>query len=271
MRTRGWTPTPIPIPDPARHPDALSFERATKEVVRGRLRASEVATRLGIALREARLAGSITQAQAASRVRISQVRWSELERGLAPNAPLETWALAATAVGRELVAFLDRGSGASLPRDIEHLRRQSAIVERARAGGWVAAAEMPVMRGDVGRVIDVLLARQARREAIVVEVWDLLLDVGAAFRSFDEKIAAVGALRPGWTVSGAWVLRGTRRNRAVVAELRPLFGARFGADGGATLRAFTDAGASPPREHALLWTAVGDTALTAWRPGRGRR
>jgi hypothetical protein len=246
--------------------------RATQEVMRGRGRADAVAVRLGVGLKDSRIAAAMTQAEAASRARISQARWSELERGLGASAPIELWAVVAAAVGVRLAAFLEQVSGAGLPRDVEHLRRQSAVVDRAATGGWSAAPEMPVTRGGSGRVIDVLLTRDTRREAAVVEVWDLLLDVGAAFRSFDDKLAAVRAKLPGWIVSGAWVLRGTRRNRALVAELAPLVAARFPGDGTAWLAALDHpAGALPPGA-ALLWTDAAATALAPWRrPGRIHR
>jgi transcriptional regulator with XRE-family HTH domain len=121
--------------------------RATQEVIRGRGRADAVAARLGVGLKDARIAAAMTQAEAAARARISQARWSELERGLGANAPIELWAVVAAAVGVQLAAFLEAVSGANLPRDMEHLRRQSALVDRAAPGGWSAAPEMPVTRG----------------------------------------------------------------------------------------------------------------------------
>ena len=245
--------------------------RATQEVMRGRGRADAVAIRLGVGLRDARATAAMSQAEAATRARISQARWSELERGLGANAPIELWAVVAAAIGVQLAAFLEAVSGASLPRDIEHLRRQSALVERAAAGGWSSAPEMPVTRGGTGRVIDVLLTRANRHEAAVVEVWDLLLDVGAAFRSFDEKLAAVHARLPGWTVSGAWILRGTRRNRSLVAELAPLFVARFPGDGRALLAAFDrPTSALPPSPPSCGRTATAAT-LSPWRTAGGTR
>jgi transcriptional regulator with XRE-family HTH domain len=129
---------------------------------------------LGVALRDARAHTGRTQRECAASARLSQARWSNLERGLGASAPLATWAIAAASVGQELVGFLDRAPGADLPRDIEHLRRQSAIVERAAPGGWHVAPEMPVAAGSTGRVIDALLTRAESREAAVFEVWDLL-------------------------------------------------------------------------------------------------
>jgi hypothetical protein len=243
--------------------------RASREVLDGRGRAARAAVRLGHGLKDARMRSGRTQRQCSEIARISQPRWSGLERGQGAGAPLETWAIAAAAVGQELAAFLDQASGADLPRDMEHLRRQSALVERAARGGWAVAPEMPVVAGASGRVIDALLTRAATREAAVFEVWDLLLDVGAALRSFDEKLAAVRAQLPGWTVSGAWILRGTRRNRSLVSELAPLFGARFPAAGGDWLRALDSPTAAMPKQPALLWTdAAGATLGEARIRGR---
>lgn len=254
-----------PEPTPAASPRARR-PRATREVLAGRRRAAYVGARLGTALKDARGHGGRTQAECAAIARISQARWSDLERGRGADAPLDTWAAAAAAVGQELVAFLDQAPGADLPRDIEHLRRQSALVERATAGGWAVAPEMPVTAGESGRVIDALLTRAGGREAAVFEVWDLLLDVGAAFRSFDEKVAAVRAQLPGWTVSGAWVIRGTRRNRSLVADLAPLFRARFPGVGRDLLRALDDPTAAMPKGPALLWTDAAGATLQEARP-----
>ncbi len=231
----------------------------------GRRRAAFLAARLGVALKDARVRSGRTQQECALAARLSQARWSNLELGRGGGAPLATWALAAAAVGQELAGFLDQSPGADLPRDIQHLRRQSAIAQRASVGGWSVAPEMPVVAGANGRVIDALLTRAASREAAVFEVWDLLLDVGQALRSFDEKVAAVRVMLPGWTVSGAWVIRGTRRNRALVAELAPLFRARFPAAGRGWLGALDSPAGVMPHQPALLWTEVASANLSAWR------
>ena len=258
---RGPGPGPGPHGANARSPR----QRATREVLAGRRRAAYVAARLGVGLKDSRIRTGRTQQECAATARLSQARWSNLERGLGASAPLATWSIAAAAAGQEFVGFLDRAPGADLPRDIEHLRRQSAIVERAAGGGWAVAPEMPVVAGTAGRVIDALLTRAASREAAVFEVWDLLLDVGQSLRSFDEKVATVRLKLPGWTVSGAWVIRGTRRNRSLVAELAPLFRARFPAAGSAWLRALDSPTGAVPREPALLWTDAAGAHLSAAR------
>jgi transcriptional regulator with XRE-family HTH domain len=243
--------------------------RATDHVLRGRERAGEIAARAGVSLREARVRAGMTQAEGAARARISQPRWSELERGRGARATVETWARAAAAVGRRLATFIEQESGASLPRDIEHLRRQNEIVRRAAGGAWVGAPEMPLSTDASGRVVDVLLTRADQREACIVEVWDLLADVGAALRSFDAKTAAVGASLPSWHVEGAWVVRGTRRNRRLIRELDALVRARFPSDSRAWLASIDSASRPLPRGAALAWSGVASPTLHAWSRPRG--
>ena len=266
----------LPFTSRGRAPDApdapVRQRRATDVVLRGRRRAAELSRRLATALREARLAAGLTQAEAAARARISQAQWSRLERATseAQRAGVEEWAVAAEAVGLRLAAFMERASGATLPRDIEHLLRQNAVVSRGRPGGWLPAPEMPLDIGAGGHVVDVMLTRAVRREATVVEIWDWLDDVGAALRSFDEKVAAVRRQLSGWHVQGTWVMRGTRRNRDLVRGLGALFAARFPADGEAWLRALDDPNVRLPDQLAIVWTPSASPDLQA-RPRRRPR
>jgi hypothetical protein len=118
-----------------------------------------------------------------------------------------------------------------------------------------------VTTATAGRAIDLLIERPAHLEAAIIEVWNWITDVGAGPRSLDEKVEGVRRRRPGWTVTGAWVLRGTRRNRALVGELGPLFRARFPGSSTEWLRAFDDTGAALPSQAGLLWTDAGGTRL----------
>lgn len=234
--------------------------RAGSEVIRGRRRASAVATRLGIALRDARMATGMSQEEAAARAGLSQARFSELERGLGASAPLETWALAAAAVGEQLVGFLERAPGATPPRDIEHLRRQSALIDAARPGGWAALPELALDPGAPrSRSVDVALVRWDRREAILVEIWNWFDDVGASLRSLDAKRDALAARLStdhdgDWTVRCLFVVRRTRRNEALVGELRPLFAARFTGSSVTWLRTLAEATAGLTERDGLLWS-----------------
>ena len=249
--------------------------RAGSEVRAGRRRTLAVAARLGVALADARRAAGMRQAEVADRSGLSQTRVSELERGVGAGASLETWALAAAAVGEQLVGFLEHAAGATLPRDMEHLRRQASLVALASHGGWEALPELAVDRGTQrSRSIDVALIRAARRVAIITEIWDWFEDVGASFRSIDGKREALRTLlsdRGGdadaWAVRCLFVVRRTRRNAALVSELHPLFAARFPGSPQAWLRALGDPHANLPGADGFLWsTRTGE--LRASRLGR---
>jgi len=251
--------------------------RSGAKVVTGRRRAQLVAERLGMGLREARLLSGTRQLDAAMAAGISQVRFGELERGLGARASLETWACAAAAVGEQLVGFLELAPGAAPPRDIEHLRRQAAVIAFAAAGGWQALPEFAVDQNSIrSRSIDVVLIRADRRQAVLVEIWNWFADVGDALRSLDGKREALtarlvrdrsgdgGGMQRASTVRCLFVVRRTRRNVRLVRDLRPLFAARFGASSRTWLRALTDSSAAPPEADGLLWSSS-DGSLEASR------
>jgi len=248
--------------------------RATQSQRRGQARSAELADRLGRGLREARVSAGRLQRQVAAEAGISQPRCSDLERGLGAGATLETWALAAEAVGRQLVAFLERVPGAARPRDYEHIKRQQLIVGIAVRGGWHPMPEHP-LDGDSlrSRSIDIFLTRADRREAMVVEIWDWFADVGDAMRGLDDEIAAIRrTLAPGadgdieaWRVGGLWVVRGTHRNRGLVRELRDVFESKFSGSAAGWLAALEDPATTMPSSSGFLWTDVKGTRLIAGR------
>lgn len=229
--------------------------------MRGRRRADALSTRIGTGLREGRLAEPLTQQQAADRCGISQPRWSELERGLGASATLAMWAIAASAVGLQLAAFLEGVPGADRPRDMEHLLRQNALVELAASGGWRALPELAVDQSPRSRSIDVALVRVERREAVVGEIWDWFDDVGSAFRTHDAKKLLLrerlAREHPGvdrWQVGGLFVVRDTHRNRVLTRELSALFGSRFAARSSDWLAALRQADLVMPGADGLLWS-----------------
>ena len=223
----------------------------------GAVHVAYLARRIGVGLKDARVALRLRQRDAARDAGITQAHWSRIERGLEPGASLTTLAACAAAVHTRLAAFIEEQSGADLPRDIEHLRRQHAIVERARPGGWEPAVEAPIPgSGPRPRSIDVLLLRRARREAAVTEVWDLLLDVGEAMRGLDAKVLAVRErLGSGWRVEGLLILRATRRNRRLVGQLRSVFAAHYPASSVRWLRALEQPDTPMPAGAGLAWAA----------------
>ena len=230
-------------------------------------RARYVLRRAGTMLRDARLALGLRQFDAARRAGVSQSFWSRLERGVTTAVSIETLASCGAAVGLQLAAFFERAPGASLPRDIEHLRRQSLLVAIAGRGEWHAEPEAPLeAEGPRPRSIDVLLTRAQTHEAAVVEIWDLLLDGGDAMRSLDAKVIATRArLGPGWHVQGLLLLRRTSRNRTLVKDLAPLLEARFPASSAAWLKALGDTGTPMPNASGLAWTSVTGERLVAAR------
>ena len=251
-----------------------SFSRGRRSgttVAVGRARARSLANRLGTGLREMRLRAGLRQADVAERARLSQSFVSRLERGRGADTSIETWAIVAAAIGEQFAAFLERVPGANSPRDLEHLRRQRLVIELASRGGWTAQPELAIDEGVVrSRAIDIVLSRSQRQEAVAVEVWDLLTDVGAAMRSLDGKVATLGRrlTNPPRAVRGLWVVRGTHRNRGLVAEFRSVFAARFPASSAEWLRALADPTTAMPGQDGLCWTDVSGTRLLAWRRSR---
>jgi transcriptional regulator with XRE-family HTH domain len=241
--------------------------RATRAARAGRSRAGYVAGRLGTALRDARLAHGMRQRDVAEHAGVSQPQVAKLERAGGSNTALAVWAACGAAVGLQLAAFFEATPGADLPRDIAHLRRQNLVVVTATPGGWSGEPEaaLPGL-GSRPQSIDVLLTREVRREAAVVEIWDLLLDGGEAMRSLEAKALAVQArLGPDWHVEGVLVVRGTHRNRRLIGELAALFAARYPASSHAWLRCLADPGSPMPRGSGFVWTDVNGTRLLASR------
>lgn len=219
----------------------------------------------------------MTQAQAAERAGVSQGFWSRLERGGGTVASLETLTAAAAAVHAELAAFLQAQPGTDLPRDIEHLRRQELVIRLAAPGGWHARAERPIdPDASRSRSIDVYLAREGDREVAVVEVVDLITDFGDVFRGLEDKVASVRrehAARhdggPPARVAGLLVIRGTTRNRALIASLSLMFASRFPTPGRQWLGALSNLDIKMPVADGFVWSSVQGDRLFAARLDAG--
>lgn len=230
-----------------------------------RRRAAFLATRMGAATRTARLAAGLRQADVAERAGIAQSFVSRIERGAGQAASVETWSAVAAAVGTRLAAFLEHAPGASLPRDYEHLKRQRLVVETAANGGWTATVERAIdPTWDHPRSVDIFLERGSG-ELAVVEVWDLVDDVGAAFRGLDAKVGRIARDRPQANVAGLIVVRGTATNRRLVREFGAVFRAHFPASSAAWLAALTGVSRRMPADAGFIWTDVGGTRLMAAR------
>ena len=244
-------------------------KRATSERLAGRRRSAFLAERIGTGLRESRQAMGLRQADAAAKAGVSQPFWSRLERGGAGSASLETVAACAASVDAQLAAFLQAVPGSTLPRDVEHLRRQQLVIALAAAGGWRANAERSIDPGARrSRSIDVELIRAVQREIAVIEIEDLLADGGDAMRHLADKVAAVRReAAPGWIVSGLLVLRATHRNRRTVRDFADVFGARFRGSSSGWLAALRHPDRPMPAGDGMVWSSVDGARLMAVRIG----
>ena len=257
-------------------PERSRRKRAGRARLLGRRRASAIADRLGTALRAARLRAGLTQAAVAEEAGMTQGWVSEAERGQGASGSVETWASLAASVGLQLAAFFETAPGAAPPRDLQHLRRQKVAVEVSAPGGWSAHPEFQLRAADGShRFVDVLLERTLlAREVLVVEIVDLLADIGDDMRGLERKVDAVRELRPDARVAGLLIIRATNRNRAVVRELGALLGSRF-SSGPAWLRALKT-NAPLPAGDGILWSAsqsgeLGSVRLARPAPQRLRR
>lgn len=253
------------MPHPGRRRSTASHRAALE-------RTTVVGRRIGIGIRDSRVALRLTQRVASERAGVSQSAWSRIERGMCSGVPLATLAACAAAVDAQLAAFIEARPGASLPRDIEHLRRQELLISLARGGGWAARPERPIDPVAArSRSVDVDLVRRHGGEEVAVEIEDLIADGGAVIRNLTDKTAAVRRdAVPGATVRGLLIVRATRRNRAVVGALPALFSSRFPGSSAAWLRALTDSTAPLPDGDGFLWSSVSGDRLFPARLPNGR-
>jgi transcriptional regulator with XRE-family HTH domain len=239
-------------------------------------RADEVATHLGRALRDARRTARKAQAAIALTAGVSRSLIGQMERGHGASVTLLVWTRVARAAGSDVRAYLERATATDQPRDAVHLRAQELIVRTAEGGGWRAQPERAIdLDPGRSRAGDVVLSRAP--ELALVEVFDWLDDAGAAFRSWDRRLAVVEAraiaLAPPGTdattlrTTGIWALRATRTNRRLVTEHRAIFRARFPGSGAAWLRALADPTRPMPTEPALVWISVKGDRLYPARLG----
>ena len=224
----------------------------------GRARATYVAKRLGIGLRDGRIAAGLPQREVAERAGVSQPEVAKLEGGHGSDTGVDTWAACGAAVGLQLAAFFEAAPGADVPRDIEHLKRQNLVIATAAGGGWRAEPEAALPGdGPRPRSIDVLLTRDVRPEAAVVEVWNLVVDGGQVMRSLEAKVLDTRErLGADWHVEGLLIVRGTQRNRRLIGDLAALFSARYPASSHAWLRALVDRAVPMPDADGFAWTDV---------------
>jgi transcriptional regulator with XRE-family HTH domain len=219
-------------------------------------------------LKDSRVRRGMTQAAAARLAGLSASTWSWLEIGRDGRVTIATLNRAAMAVGSTLQAYVKEASAAASPRDAVHLRNQELVITTARNGGWRSLPEEFIDReARTSRVADVLLMRGAPGHATcyaLVEIWDWLVDVGAAVRDWNRRLDAVERYAIAHMagedqlprVGGFWVLRATNRNRQLLNSHRGFFGSRFPGSARAWHASLTSPAAPMPSQGALLWVSV---------------
>lgn len=229
----------------------------------------EQLARMGTELRSSRRRRGLTQSALGSRIGVTQSTVSQVERGFGGTLSIDVWQRLFVGLGRRLVVDAGRDP-IHEPVDAGHLRIQELVLRIGRAAGYHSLFELPTRPIDPSRSTDVCLRNDAKRRLLLIECWNTIMDIGAAARSTNRKLAdaedlaiAIGGEKP-HLVAGCWVVRATARNVHLVRRYPEVFAARFPGSSEGWIRALT-AGAAPPREPALVWCDVKATRLFAWR------
>jgi transcriptional regulator with XRE-family HTH domain len=227
---------------------------------------------LGADVRASRERRHWTQARLAERAGIARSTEGDIERGLGGGHTLDAWQRVALALDRPLRVQLSAESVRE-PDDAGHLAIQELVLRLGRTAGYLGQFELATRPPEPWRSADVGLRDDGRRRLILVECWNSIGDIGAAARSTSRKVAeaaqlaaALGGERP-YEVTACWVIRATRRNRALVSRYPEVFGSRFPGSSSGWVRALAT-GTGPPDRPGLVWCDLGAIRLFAWRRSR---
>lgn len=169
------------------------------------------------------------------------------------------------------VAF--RRDPTAQPADAGHLALQELILRLAARNGISLSFELPTRPQDPACSVDVCLRDDQRRRLVLCEAWNVIGDIGAAVRSTHRKIAQAQeftmAIDRAYAVHACWVVRASRRNRALVTRYPEVFAAAFP---GSSLRWVSSltSGADPPQLPGLVWADAASTRLFPWRRVQGQ-
>lgn len=236
-----------------------------------------ILNREGEKVRRARKRRRWAQRQLGAKVGLAQPTISDMERGRGGALSLEAWQQVALVLQLHLELTLGRDPMEE-PADAGHLGIQELILRLGRNLGMKRHFELPTKPANPQLSTDVGLIDDANRRLIQVECVNVFGMVNASVRSSDRKRAEaedLASARSGgdgygtpYAVHQVWVVRATRRNRAIVAQYPELFAARFTGSSLAWVAALTK-GTAPPHELGLVWCDVAATRLFEWRPRNG--
>ena len=243
--------------------------KRTKLAVDADRRNREQMARAGGELKQHRTRARKTQDGVATRAGVSRNLVSRMERGLGGTASVDAWQRVGLAVDAPLTIGLQRDLRGDTA-DAGHLAMQELVLRTGRSGGYRGSFELATRPAEPWRSADVGFRDDRHRRLIVAECWNTFGDLGAAARSSNRKLAEIRDLAVAiWgaaahTVGLVWVVRASRRNRALVARYPELFASRFPGSSRLWLRALTQ-GTEPPAEPGLIWCDLHATRLFAWR------
>ena len=204
-----------------------------------------------------------TRTNLAARSGLGRMVVSRVERGLT-NPDLDVLQRIGLAMGRTVVVTYGRDL-LDGPADAGHLAMQELVLRLAAGAGLDAMLELPTRPAEPWRSIDVCLASRAHGLIVIVECWNSIGDIGAAFRSTDRKRAEIDALlaargEPDHRIATVWVVRATARNRRLISTFPNVFATRFPASSRQWVQALTT-GAPPPGIGPRLVRCRGNPAL----------
>jgi transcriptional regulator with XRE-family HTH domain len=274
--------------------------RRCDTLVAGDREALALAAHLGGDIRRGRRRRHLTQAALGARVGVRQPRISELERGEGADAPLRLWVRIGIALGTPLSVALSRRIGDELdpgitrrgisrvldaghpsdaghprdaghPSDAGHLAAQELVLRLARATGRAGLFELPTRPANPARSVDVGIRDDTRRLLILVEIWNRLVDVGAAARATGLKAAqarelavAIGGDEGAYDVASVWLLVPTAANRALVRHYPEVFRSRFPGSSALWVEVLSRGGI-PPTHAGLAWADAASGRLVPIR------
>jgi hypothetical protein len=200
---------------------------------------------------------------------MAQPSVSDIERGKGGSMSLETWQQVALVLGLPFDVRIGRDA-LEEPADAGHLAIEELVLRVAGPHGFGRTFELPSKPANPSLSTDVGLRDDTRRLLIQVECVNTFGNVNAAVRSSDRKQAEAEALAVSigygqpYAVRQLWVIKATRRNRALVARYPEIFATRFSGSSKAWVDALTR-GSAPPAQRGLVWCDVATTRVFEWR------
>jgi transcriptional regulator with XRE-family HTH domain len=241
--------------------------RRTNDELDGDRESVRIALALGADLRGSRRRAGLTQEQVADRVGVKRARIGELERGKGASAPLALWVRLGKSLDRPFAASFSRDLR-ELPEAVDagHLAAQEVVLRLARRAGRSGEFELPTRSSGSPGVVDVAIRDDVQRVLILVEIWNRLMDLGAASRSTSRKTLEVDAaiLPAGFKLASCWLLVDNAANRAIVRHFPEIIRARFPGSSLDWVRALVD-GSEPPSGSGIAWVDPRSGTITELR------